>query len=125
MQKIDPKKLTLTERVEKMNQLILHGHILEAFEKFYAETITKQVNNKELTIGKEACRLSEECFVTSISEFRNASVKNVIISDNISVVEWELDFTHNKMGDKKYTQVVVQRWNKDGEIINESIYNNN
>jgi hypothetical protein len=125
MQKIDPKKLTMKERVEKLNDLISHGYILEAFEKFYAENITQQVNEKPQIIGKDACRLSEECFVTSITEFRNAAVKNVMINGNVSITEWEFDITHKEWGNKKYTQIMVQQWNQDGEIKNETIYKNN
>lgn len=125
MQKIDPKKLSLPERVEKLNDMILHGYILEAFEKFYAENIIKKENENQPTVGKNACRKIQEDLVTSIIDFRSAVVKNVIISDNITVVEWEFDYTHKDWGVRKHIQVVVQRWNNEGEIINETIYNNN
>lgn len=125
MEKLDLKKLTLQERVNKLNTMILQGKILEAFEKFYAESIVMQENENEPTIGKDACRKSEESFVTNLTEFRNATVKNVLLSDNISVIEWDFDFTHAEWGVRKYTQVAVQRWNNDGEIINEKFYYNN
>ncbi|HYQ55935.1 MAG TPA: hypothetical protein VEP89_01225 [Draconibacterium sp.] len=32
MRKIDPKKLSVQERVEKLNNMILGGHILETFD---------------------------------------------------------------------------------------------
>ncbi|MCY1719005.1 hypothetical protein OU798_01540 [Prolixibacteraceae bacterium Z1-6] len=115
----------MKERVEKLNNLISHGHILEAFEKFYAEDMTKQVDQKPLLVGKAACRSSEECFVTSITTFRSAYIKNTIISGNVSITEWEFDLTHEKWGDKKFSQIAIQRWNPDGEIINETIYINN
>ncbi len=123
MQKIEPNKLSLTDRVSKLNNLILHGYLLEAFEKFYAENMTKQENDNEPLVGKDTCRKAAEHFVTNISEFRSAIVKNVIISNNISVVEWEFDLTHKDWGIKKYTQISMHKWNCDGEIINEIIFN--
>ncbi len=125
MRKIDPKKLSVQERVEKLNDMILGGHILEAFEKFYADDLIRQENNNETVIGKNACRQKEENLVTGITAFRKAKVKNVIIGDKISVVEWEFDYTHEDLGERKYTHISVQQWNCDGQIFNETIYNNN
>lgn len=125
MQKLDPKNLSLEERVEVLNKMILEGKSLEAFEKFYAEDVTMQENEVTPTEGKNANRSREEEFATSITAFRHAAVKNVIISDHISVVEWELDYTHKDWGDIKHTQVSVQRWNKEGLIVRENFYYNN
>lgn len=125
MEKLNLKKLTLKERVDKLNEMILQGQILEAFEKFYAEDVVMQENENELTIGKDACRKSEESFVTNLTEFRNATIKNILLSDNISVVEWDFDYTHAEWGNRNYTQLAVQRWNNEGKIINEKFYYNN
>ena len=115
---------TLKENVDMLNNMILEGKILEAFEKFYAEDVVMQENEDSPTIGKANNRLHEEAFAGNITEFRNAAVKNVILSDNIAVVEWELDFTHAEWGVRNYTQVAVQRWNDDGLIVNEKFYYN-
>ena len=115
----------LKENVDMLNNMILEGKILEAFEKFYAEDVVMQENEDAPTIGKANNRLHEEAFVGNITEFRNAAVKSVILSDNISVIEWELDFTHAEWGIRNYTQVAVQRWNNEGQIVNEKFYYNN
>lgn len=116
--------ITLEARVEELNNMILQGRILEAFEKFYSDEVTMQENEGVPTVGKAANRINEEAFVDQITEFRNASVKNVLVSDNITVVEWDFDFTHSEWGKRKYTQVAVQRWNDNGQIINEKFYYN-
>lgn len=115
---------SLAERVNDLNNLILQGKVLEAFEKYYAADVTMQENETPATIGKDACRISEEAFVIGITDFRGATVKNAIVSDNISVVEWDFDFTHKDWGIRSYTQVSVQRWNDAGQIINEKFYYN-
>ena len=119
------KSTSLTERVNKLNKMILDGRILEAFDQYYAPEITMQENEFPATVGKEACRINELAFVNGITAFRGAAVKNVLVSDDISVVEWEFDFSHKEWGDRKYRQVSVQRWNKAGLIINEKFYYNN
>lgn len=125
MQKIDPKKLSLYERVEKLNDMIGQGYFLEAFEKFYSDDVIRQDNHQLSLVGKDACRSQAENMVTGITEFRKAQAKNVIYGRDISVVEWELDYTHEVYGDCKYSHIAIQQWNYEGQIINEIIYNNN
>lgn len=115
---------TLEERVSELNSMILQGQILDAFDKFYAENVTMQENEEQPTVGKAANRLNEVAFVNNITEFRGAAVKKVIVSDDITVVEWDFDFTHAEWGVRTYTQVAVQRWNTDGQIVNEKFYYN-
>lgn len=115
---------TLAEKVAELNKMILQGQILDAFDLFYADDVTMQENEGEVTVGKGANRINEEAFVGNITEFRHAAVKSVIVSDNITVVEWEFDFTHALWGVRNYTQVAVQRWNAEGQIINEKFYYN-
>lgn len=117
--------LTLAERLNDLNNKILQGNIMEAFEKHYAANVTMQENEDRPTIGKDACRLNEEAFVKGITEFRGAEVKNVIVSDNLTVTEWFFDFTHKDWGKRTYIQLSIQRWNDEGQIINEKFYYNN
>lgn len=115
----------LLEKINDLNLLILQGKIMDAFEKYYADEIIMQENEDDLRIGKEINRKHEEAFSSNITEFRSAEVKNVIVSDNLTVVEWDFDFTHKDWGDRKFTQIAVQRWNNNGQIINEKFYYNN
>jgi hypothetical protein len=122
---MEKRKPNLEQNLKDLNSLILSGKILEAFEKYYAFNVTMQENENPATIGKEACRLNEEMFVNGIIEFRKAVIINEIISDNISAVEWQFDFTHKDWGVRNYIQLSVQRWNDEGAIINEKFYYNN
>lgn len=115
---------TVQESVHTLNEQILAGDILGAFERFYADDIVMQENESEPTVGKSACRAHEESFVGNITAFRGAAVKNVIISDDISVTEWHFDFDHALWGTRNYDQVAVQRW-RNGQIVNEKFYYNN
>ena len=118
-------KTTLEANVTELNNMILQGQILDAFEKFYAEDVVMQENEQEPTVGKAQNRVNEEAFVNNITEFRHAAVKSVIVSDGITVVEWEFDFTHAEWGVRNYTQVAVQRWNDQGQIVGEKFTYNN
>jgi hypothetical protein len=110
--------------VDELNQMILEGKILDAFEKFYADNVVMQDNDYPQRVGKDENRKFEEAFVNNLTEFRGARVENVLISDGIAVVEWWFDYTHKEYGVRNFKQVAVQRW-KDGKIVEEKFYYNN
>jgi ketosteroid isomerase-like protein len=116
---------SIKENVEELNQMILEGNILEAFEKFYAEDIVMQDNETPAREGKSTCRKFEEEFVNNLTAFRGAKVRNVFISEDagVAAIEWDFDYTHKDWGDRNYTQVSVQRW-KDGKIVSEKFMYN-
>lgn len=116
---------TIKENVDKLNEMILGGDILGAFDKFYADGVVMQDNNNPLREGKAVCREFEETFVNNLTAFRGAAVKNILVSEEsgVAAIEWDFDYSHKEWGDRKYTQVAVQQW-QDGQIISEKfIYN--
>jgi len=114
----------LRTNVDQLNQMILEGKILDAFDKFYAEDVVMQDNNYPVREGKALNRQYEEAFVGGLTEFRGAKVINTLISDDLAVVEWWFDYTHKDYGVRNYTQLAVQRW-KNGQIVEEKFYYNN
>jgi hypothetical protein len=115
---------TLKEKISELNQLVLAGKALEAFERFYHPEISMQENENAATIGKEANRQREIDFFNNITEFRGAEVKGIALNDNFSTVIWHYDYTHKEWGIRNYTQVSVQHW-KDGLIIKEQFFYGN
>ena len=114
----------LRTNVDQLNQMILEGKILDAFDKFYADDVVMQDNNYPAREGKALNRQYEEAFVGGLTEFRGAKVVNTLISDDLAVVEWWFDYTHKDYGVRNYTQLAVQRW-KNGQIVEEKFYYNN
>ncbi|WP_420387211.1 SnoaL-like domain-containing protein [Roseivirga sp.] len=112
---------TLLENISDLNDLILQGKAMEAFEKYYHEDVIMQENDMPATIGKEANRKREEEFFGNITEFRGAKPLKVAIGEGVTMVEWHYDYTHREWGIRNYTQISVQEW-KDGQIIKEKFY---
>ena len=77
----------LRTQVDQLNQMILEGKILDAFDKFYADDVVMQDNDYPARVGKTICRQAEEAFVTGLTEFRGTKVVSTIISDGLAVVE--------------------------------------
>ncbi len=112
---------TLLEKIDDLNNMILQGKALEAFDKYYHEDVSMRENNNPPVTGKVANRQREEAFFGAITEFRAAKPVNVTANGNTTMVEWHFDYTHKEWGERKYSQVAVQEW-KDGQIINERFY---
>jgi len=115
---------TINESLLKLNELVLQGKALEAFDKYYYEDVTMQENNQLPTIGKKTNREREEIFFANITEFRSAEVVNLAIGENVSYVTWKYDYTHKEWGVRNYTQISVQQW-EDGKIIHEQFFYGN
>lgn len=115
---------TLKEKVTHLNQLILEGKAMDAFELYYDDKVVMQENDQAPTIGKEANRERELQFFGSITEFRGASVEEIAIGENVTMVKWIYDYTHKDWGARKYTQVSVQHWD-DGKIVKEQFFYGN
>lgn len=114
----------LLEKITDLNDLVLQGKAMEAFEKYYDEDVIMQENESEPTIGKQANRTREEAFFNNITEFRNARLLKVTLGENTTMVEWHYDYTHKEWGVRNYSQVAVQEW-KNGKITKEKFYYNN
>ena len=113
---------TLHQNISEVNDLILQGKALEAFETFYHDDVVMQENNNPPVVGKIANRKREEEFFGSISEFRGAKVLNVALGENnTTMVEWHMDYTHKEWGIMNVMQIAVQKW-ENGKIINEKFY---
>ncbi len=114
---------TIQESVTDLNQRILQGDILGAFEDYYADDVVMIDAGQPPRVGKDVNRKYEEVFVNGLTEFRNAEVKSVGFDEQAgkALVEWHFDFTHSDFGDQTYDQVAVQTW-KDGKITEERFY---
>ena len=107
---------SLLEKILDLNDLVLQGKAIEAFEKYYNNQAVMQENNGEPTIGKAANRKQEETFFDKVTEFREVKPLKVAIGEDGTIVEWLQNYTHKERGILHYTQVSVQEW-QDGQII--------
>lgn len=113
---------SLLENISSVNDLVLQGKALEAFELYYHNDVKMQENDNPAVVGKDANRQREKDFFKAITEFRSAKVLKVALGENnTTMVEWHMDYTHKDWGVKNFTQVAVQEW-KDDKIINEKFY---
>ena len=115
--------MTTQELDQALNQQVLAGDIMGAFEKYYADDVVMQENSDEPFAGKEINREREQKFVDSLAEFHSGSVVSSAVNGNTSFSEWAMDVTFKGGARYKLAQVAVRTW-KDGQVVRERFYYN-
>lgn len=110
--------------LQDINQLVTGGQLLEAFDKYYHDDVIMQENEAAPTVSKAENLKREQQFLSDVTEFRGAAMKEIAVGDDVSFTVWQYDYTHKEWGVRNYQQVSIQWW-KDGKIIKEQfIYSN-
>src|SRR5262245_13337988 len=113
--------MTTQQLDQALNQAVLSGDIMGAFEKYYADDVVMQENSEQPTVGKDANRERELQFVNSVGEFHSGAVLSSAINGNTSFGEWEMDVTFKGGPRVKLAQTSVRTW-KDGQVVRERFY---
>lgn len=115
---------TIEEKLNHLNELVINGKLIEAFDLYYGENVAMQENSLPPTVGKEENRKRELQFLSDVTDFRKAEVVSLAANGTVSYVTWSFDYTHKEWGVRNYTQVSVQHW-KDGKIQKEQFFYSN
>lgn len=114
---------SIAARDHELNQMILKGDILGAFEAFYAEDVEMSENAQPPCRGKAANRVREQAFVDSVGEVHAIQLLGSAVGDGVSFSEWMMDITYKGGARAQSHQAAVRRW-KDGKVASERFYYN-
>jgi hypothetical protein len=114
---------SITALDAELNRLVLEGKILEAFDRFYDETVVMQENGATPTVGKTANRAREVQFIESIEQFHGAQVLGSGVGGDRSYSEWTMDVTFKGGIRVKLEQVAARQW-RHGKVVHERFYFN-
>ena len=103
----------LLAKIDDLNDLVLQGKALEAFEKYYHDEVIMQENQNTQPSGRKPTGRREIDFFSSITEFRSAKPLKITIGEGVSMVQWHYDYTHKDWGVRNYSQVSVQEWKEE------------
>jgi hypothetical protein len=106
---------------KKLNDAILAGKAMEAFEELYDDNIVMQENLEPEYRGKDLNRKREQDFFQSVEAWHDARVLASGIHGDVSFSEWEMDISIKGVGRVKMAQVAVRQW-KNGKIVHERFY---
>ena len=114
---------TIAELDAQLNQVILEGRIMDAFEQYYADDVVMQENTEAPTIGKAANRDRELGFISAVETFHGVTLVASATEGDLSFGEWILDVTFKGAERSPMHQVSVRRW-RNGEVASERFYYN-
>ena len=106
---------------EELNQMILSGQAMDAFEKLYADDVVMQENQDEPRRGKDTNRVYEQAFFGNIAEFHGAKLGGVAVNGDRSFSEWTFDVTFKDGARMTNDQVTARTW-RDGQVVFERFY---
>lgn len=106
-----------------LNEKVLTGRALEAFDQYYADDVVMQENSDAPFVGKEFNRKREIEFFESIAEWHGGKVEFEAVNGNVSFGQWWMDVTLKNGYRYTNTQVAVRQW-KDGKIVHERFFYN-
>ncbi len=104
-----------------LNDRILAGDILGAFDEFYAPNVVMQENNTEPFVGKEVNREREQKFVASVEKIHKGAVIDSAVNGKVSFSQWEMDITFKGGNRMKMEQVAVRHW-ENGKVVRERFF---
>lgn len=106
---------------KKLNDAILSGKAMEAFEELYDDDIVMQENAEPEYRGKDFNRKREIEFFSSVEAWHGGRVLSSAVSGDVSFSEWEMEVSLKGVGRITMNQVAVRRW-KNGKIVHERFY---
>ncbi|HEY3443834.1 MAG TPA: SnoaL-like domain-containing protein [Paludibaculum sp.] len=113
--------MTIEQLDANLNEAILTGKAMEAYETYYAEDVEMQENDTPPSLGKAANREREIAFFASVEQFHGAEVLSKARGDGTTFSEWRMDVTFKGGHRAKWTQAVVRRW-QNSQIVAERFY---
>jgi ketosteroid isomerase-like protein len=114
--------MTNTQESEKaVNDMILKGEGMVAFEQFYADDCEMQENTDAPRVGKDACRAYEVEFFGNIQEFHGAELHYSAVDGDRSHSEWTFDMTFKDGTRMRNTQIAARTW-RDGKLTSERFF---
>ena len=105
----------------ELNQMILSGKLMDAFERFYADDVVMQENSAPPTAGKAENRAREEKFLASVEEVHELAVTATGASADTTFGVWTVDATYKGGPRVRQEQVAVRTW-KDGQVVREQFF---
>jgi len=115
--------MSAADRDKTLNEWILNGKAMEAFEEFYADDVQMQENSEVPRKGKPLNREYEQKFFQNLETFHGVKLLSSAIRDDVTFSEWEFDLTMKGAPRTKMSQVSVRHW-KNNKVVNERFYHN-
>jgi predicted flap endonuclease-1-like 5' DNA nuclease len=113
--------MTLKEKVENMDRLVLTGKFVEAVEQFFHPEAIAHSAHADRKSGKAAKIESLKTFFNGIRQINHIKLHSYAVGDEVTMSEFTFDFTSIYGSPVLWHEVIRRRW-KDGLVYDEKYF---
>ena len=117
--------MSYLEKEKDLQNMVVSGQLMDAFEKYYADTCTLVEPTGDTFSGKDSAREHELEFLGKIEEFHGAGIDKITSNEAeaTTMTESWMDVTFKGGHRVKLEQVAVKQWDGD-HVAHERFYYN-
>ena len=113
--------MTLKEKLDDLNNMIVKGEILESMDRYYHPDCVVMEKNDVVATGLKQAEDRESDLFQGVEAWLKSEIIATAVGDDVTMTEWHYEYKHKDLGYKKFDQVAVQHW-KDGKVISDRFY---
>ena len=118
---METQLVSIKERVEALDNLVLEGKILDAVEAFFhSDVITLEGDGTE-TRGRNVKIEKLQEFFAGIGSVNAITLHSQAVGDDVSMSEYTFDLTQTDGSPILWNEVLRRKW-QDGLVIDERYY---
>jgi hypothetical protein len=94
--------MTLQEKLNDLNSMILKDEILESMDKYYHADCAVIEKNDVVAKGLEQAKERESTIFEGVEAWLPSEIKSTAVSENVTMTEWHFEYEHKDLGHKKF-----------------------
>jgi len=116
--------MSYLKKAEELYGMIGQGQLLEAFDKFYDDKVVMTEATGDVREGKAKNKAFLQKWEQGIKEQHGGGVHAITSNEDAktTMVESWTDVTFQDGNRMKMTEIAVQQWNDDNQIVKERFY---
>ena len=112
----------IKEQVQKMDEMVSQGNIVNAVKEFYADNATTSDYGNVTTSNKAQMIEKMEGFLGAIAQVNHINLQSSLQEGNLSASEFDIDLDMKDGSKIKWHEIIKREWNTEGKVIHEAYF---
>ena len=114
-------KMNISKLVQELDNLIVKGDIMGAFDAFFHPDVTTHYSPTDKTVSKTEKKSRLQVFLNQVASAQSTVLHNSSASGLVSFSEFTFRFTHKDGNTTVWNEVIRRLW-QDNLVIDEKYY---
>lgn len=115
--------MDIRKLAKEMDGMVAQGAIVDAVEKFFADSAETSDYNQVTTKNKDQMIEKMTGFTGAIAKVNGITLHNTLVDGNVSASEFTFDFQMKDDTSIYWHKIIKRVWNDQGEVIFEEYFN--